>query len=245
MGQTENISVIISFLAGLSYFLSPCVLPLVPSYLSYITGISLEELKGSSSNKKIQKATIIHSILFIFGFSLVFITLGASASFVGQFLARHLDIVRRIGGIMIIFFGLFIIGLIKVPFLQRDRRWILKNKPTGYLGSVLIGISFSAGWTACSTPVLAAILFYTGMGKTVATGIFLLSLFSLGLATPFFLSALAVNVFLNLFNKLKRYVRVIEIISGVLLIIFGILVFFDYFSILSSYLIDLTGWQGI
>jgi len=247
MEQGENISFIISFFAGLSYFLSPCVLPLVPSYLSYITGISLEDLKGERSSK-IQKITIIHSLLFILGFSLVFITLGASASFLGQFLARNLEIVRKIGGIIIILFGLFIIlqqYLIKVAFLIRDRRWVFKSRPTGYLGSVLIGISFSAGWTACSTPVLAAILFYTSMAKTVATGIFLLSVFSLGLAIPFFLSALAVNIFLNFFDKVKKYLRIIEIISGVLLIIFGVLVFTNYLSIISAYFVRWTNWQGV
>jgi len=246
--QPENISIILSLFAGVSYFLSPCVLPLVPSYLSYITGISLEDLKESGSNRKIQKITLIHSILFIFGFSLVFITLGASASFLGQFLARHLDIVRKVGGIIITLFGLFIIlqpYMAKLALLMRDRRLTLKNRPTGYLGSVSIGISFAAGWTACSTPVLAALLTYASIGKTVGTGIFLLTIFSLGLAIPFFLSALAVNLFLNFFGKVKRYLRIIEIISGVLLIIFGILVFTNYFSILSAYLVSWTGWQGI
>jgi len=246
--QSENISIIISFLAGLSYFLSPCVLPLVPSYISYITGVSFEDLKDLPSNRKVQKITIIHSLLFILGFSFVFITLGASASFLGQLLARHLDIVRRIGGIIITLFGLFIIlqpYLVKVPFLLKEKRWILKNRPTGYLGSVLIGISFSAGWTACSTPALAAILFYTSMAKTIATGIFLLAIFSLGLAIPFFLSALAVNMFLGFFDKVKRHLRVIEIVSGALLIIFGILVFTNYLSIISAYFVHWTNWQGI
>jgi cytochrome c-type biogenesis protein len=131
----------------------------------------------------------------------------------------------------------------KLSFWMRDRRWILKT--TGYLGSVLIGISFSAGWTTCSTPVLAAILTYTSMGKTVGTGIFLLTVFSLGLAIPFFLSALAVNVFLSFFGKVKRYLRVIETISGIWLTIFGILVFTNYFSILSGYLVRWIGWKGI
>jgi cytochrome c-type biogenesis protein len=131
----------------------------------------------------------------------------------------------------------------KLSFWMRDRRWILKT--TGYLGSVLIGISFSAGWTTCSTPVLAAILTYTSMGKTVGTGIFLLTVFSLGLAIPFFLSALAVNVFRSFFGKVKRYLRVIETISGIWLTIFGILVFTNYFSILSGYLVRWIGWKGI
>ena len=247
MEQSENITVIAAFFAGLLYFLSPCVLPLVPSYLSYITGISLEDLKGERS-KKLQKITIIHSLLFILGFSLVFITLGASASFMGQFLARYLDIVRKVGGAIIILFGLFIIlqpYLIKMPFLIRDRRWTFKNRPTGYLGSVLIGVSFSAGWTACSTPILAAILTSASMVKTVGTGIFLLTVFSLGLATPFFLSALAVNLFLSFFDKVKKYLRIIEIASGALLIILGILVFTNYFSILSAYFVRWTNWQGI
>lgn len=245
MPQTENVSLIIAFLAGLGYFLSPCVLPLVPSYISYITGISIENLRGHGERKRVQWAGMIHSLLFIFGFSVVFITLGASASFAGQILARHLNIVRIVGGVLIILIGLFITGLLKIPFLMRDRRWFVRHKPTDYLGSVLIGISFSAGWTACSTPVLSAILIYTSMGKTIDTGIILLAFFSLGLATPFLLTSLAMNTFLNLFDKFKKYLRVIEIVSGILLIIFGILILTNYFSILSQKLVEWTGWQGI
>ncbi|HIE30309.1 TPA: cytochrome c biogenesis protein CcdA [Candidatus Poribacteria bacterium] len=245
MPQTENVSLIIAFLAGLGYFLSPCVLPLVPSYISYVTGISIENLREHGGRKKVQWAGMIHSLLFILGFSIVFITLGASASFAGQILARHLDIVRIVGGVLIILIGLFIIGLLKITFLMRDRRWFMRRKPTDYLGSVLVGISFSAGWTACSTPVLSAILIYTSMGKTIGTGIILLAFFSLGLATPFFLTSLAMNTFLSLFDKVKKYLRVIEIVSGILLIIFGILILTNYFSILSQKLVEWTGWQGI
>lgn len=245
MPQTENVSLIIAFLAGLGYFLSPCVLPLVPSYISYITGMSIENFRARGKQTKVQWTGMIHSLLFILGFTAVFITLGASASFVGQLLARHLDIVRKVGGILIILIGLFITGLLKIPFLMRDRRWFVRHKPTDYLGSVLVGISFSAGWTACSTPVLSAILIYTSMGKTVGTGMILLAFFSLGLAIPFFLTSLAMNAFLSFFGKIKKYLRVIEIVSGILLIIFGILIFTNYFSILSQKLVELTGWQGI
>lgn len=244
MVQPEAISFIVAFLAGLAYFLSPCVLPLVPSYISYITGISFEELKEGGSNRRVHLATIIHSLFFISGFSLVFIILGASASFLGQFLSQHLPIVRKIGGALIVILGLFIAGWLKVPYLLRERHWKLSRRPAGYFGSALIGISFAAGWTACSTPILSAILIYTSTGKTIQTGMILLTAFSLGLATPFFLSSLAINTFLTFFKRIKKYLRTIEIISGILLIGFGILVFTNYFSILSGYLVRWTGWQG-
>lgn len=236
--MTENVSLAIAFLAGLASFVSPCVLPLIPSYLSYITGISFEDLKEPGG--RIRKITLIHSLLFILGFSLVFVLLGASASFLGRFLLSHLSIVRKVGGILIIFMGLFIAGVVKFPFLMRERRLLhLRERKIGYLGSLLVGVSFSAGWTACATPVLASILIYAGLGKTVGRGMLLLTGFSLGLGLPFLLSSLFLNSFLNVFSKFKRYLKGVEIVSGILLIVFGILIFTDYFSALSNYLV---GW---
>lgn len=244
MAQPEAVSFIVAFLAGLAYFLSPCVLPLVPSYISYITGISFEELREGGSKESVRLVTIIHSLLFIAGFSLVFIILGASASFLSQFLSQYLPLVRKVGGVLIVILGFFIAGWLKIPFLMRERHWKLSHRPAGYFGSGLIGISFAAGWTACSTPILSAILIYTSTGKTIQTGIVLLTAFSLGLALPFFLSSLTINSFLTFFKRIKKYLRTIEIISGILLIIFGILVFTNYFSILSGYLVRWTDWQG-
>lgn len=244
MVQPEAVSFIVAFLAGLAYFLSPCVLPLVPSYISYITGISLEELKENGSNRNVRLATIIHSLLFIVGFSFVFIILGASASFLGQFLSEYLPLVRKIGGVLIVILGFFIAGWLRIPYLLKERHWRLSYKPAGYFGSCLTGISFAAGWTACSTPVLSAILIYTSTGKSIQTGVVLLTVFSLGLAIPFFLTSLTVNSFLTFFKKIKKYLKAIEIISGIILIIFGILVFTNYLSILSGYLVRWTGWQG-
>lgn len=245
MVQPESVSFIIAFLAGLAYFLSPCVLPLVPSYISYITGISFKELKEGRSKAKVRSATIVHSLLFIAGFSFVFIALGASASFLGQLLSGHIPVVRKVGGALIVIIGLFVAGWIKIPYLLREKHWRSSHSPGGYFGSLLIGISFAAGWTACSTPVLSAILIYTGTAKSIQTGVNLLTVFSLGLAIPFFFASLAINSFLTFFTRIKQHLKTIEIISGIILIIFGLLVFTNYLSILSGYLFSLaSGGQG-
>jgi cytochrome c-type biogenesis protein len=220
--QLPEVSLIAAFLAGVVSFVSPCVLPLVPSYVTFITGVSFDELTSGQQSARVRRLTIIHSLAFILGFSLVFISLGATATATGQFLRDHQDTLRIGGGILIILFGVYLTGVIPIPALSRERKFQLTRKPLGILGSVLVGITFAAGWTPCIGPILGSILLYASTGKTVGTGIVLLSVYSLGLGLPFFLASLGMNSFLAASSRLRRSLRTIEVVSGVILIAFGI-----------------------
>ena len=226
--QVNEVSLIAAFLAGVVSFVSPCVLPLVPSYVTFITGISFDELTSERSSR-VRRLTIVHSLAFIVGFSIVFIALGATATVAGQFLRQHQDTLRRVGGVLIILFGIYLTGLIKIPALSRERKVHLSGKPVGVMGSVLVGITFAAGWTPCIGPILASILVYASTAKTVGTGIVLLAVYSLGLGVPFLLSSLALNSFLSASKRIRGSLKAIEAASGVVLIVFGILLVSNLF----------------
>lgn len=235
--MTQEISIPIAFLFGLLSFISPCVLPLVPSYISFVTGISFEELTDDSDNKKLKKVILVNSLMFILGFSAVFVSLGASASFAGELLRTYQDIIRKVGGIVIILLGIHIIGIINLRILQRDKRLhFFREKPAGILGSFLIGVGFAAGWTPCIGPILATILMIAASYDTLMKGVLLLIFYSLGLAIPFFLTSIGINTFLKHFNRLKKHMRVVSIATGSFLIFTGILIYFNYFAIFTSYL---------
>ncbi|MBM4145941.1 MAG: cytochrome c biogenesis protein CcdA [Nitrospira sp.] len=223
----NDISLPLAFLAGVLSFLSPCVLPLIPSYVSFITGISFKDLTVGADRKKIHYLTITNSIAFILGFSTVFIALGVSSSAVGSFFFQYVDMIRIIGGVLVIIFGLFIAGVLKLDFLMIQKKIYLSGKPAGYIGTFVVGMTFAAGWSPCIGPILGTILVYAGSKGSALYGFQLLAAYSLGLAVPFFLSALAINVFLSYSSKLARFMRVIMLISGLLLIIFGILILTD------------------
>jgi cytochrome c-type biogenesis protein len=235
----KDVSFSLAFFAGLLSFLSPCVLPLVPSYISFITGVSFEDLKSSDDRKRIRFLTITNSLAFIAGFSLIFVALGASSSVVGQFLFEYQDWIRIIGGILVIFFGLFVSGVLKLDFLTRERKFHLTGKPAGYIGTFFVGMTFAAAWTPCIGPILGTILVYASSKGSAAYGFKLLSVYSLGLALPFFLSSLMFNSFLSYSGKIRRYMRWIMIVSGLLLIIFGLLLLTNNVRQLTSFLPDI------
>lgn len=235
----EKVSLLMAFGAGLLSFLSPCVLPVIPSYVSYITGLSFDDLTGSQDRGRIRKITITNSLFFIAGFSFIFVMLGVSSSFLGGFLSDHQGTIRKIGGAMIVLFGLYIAGVLRIGVLSRDKRLHLQNKPAGLLGTFLVGAAFAAGWTPCIGPVLGSILIYASTTDSVATGMGLLSVYALGLGIPFLITSIAINTALSYFKRINRYMRFISVVTGLLLVVVGILLFTGDFSILTQYIIKI------
>ena len=225
----------VAFLAGLLSFLSPCVLPVVPSYLSYVTGIS-----GVAELRQRRHLALLHAALFVVGFTLIFVALGATATAFGRLLNTYQHWLERIGGLLIVVFGLYTVGALKVGFLAREVRWDLGDKPLGYLGSVLAGLAFGAGWTPCIGPILGSILLYTSSRADFAQGIWMLLAYSLGLAIPFLVAAWALERFLGWMKRFRRYVGVVEKVAGVLLIAFGLLLLTGTFTLLSGWLQGMT-----
>lgn len=230
----NEVSFTLAFVAGFLSFLSPCVLPLVPAYISFVSGLSVEELRHSNFAPK----TFLNTLAFIAGFSTIFITLGASSSLAGQLLLEYQSVFRTIGGILMILFGLFVAGIIKSHFLMREKRLHFHKGPAGALGAFLIGVSFSAGWTPCIGPILGTILIYAGAHASASYGLKLLAIYSLGLAIPFMLATFAVNIFFTYTRKLHRFMRILTLASGVILIIFGLLLLTDSLGFLMSLLTD-------
>jgi cytochrome c-type biogenesis protein len=235
----ESLGVLVAFSAGLFSFLSPCVLPLFPSYLSFLTGMSVDRLSHEITGGA-RLRILLHSIAFIVGFSLVFVSLGASFSAAGQFFLDHRDLIRRIGGVLIIVFGLYIAGLLKIALLGRTQQMQLKQKPAGYLGSLAVGITFAIGWTPCVGPILGSILSLAGTADTVGRGVALLIAYSAGLGLPFLLSSFALNVFLKAFRRYRPFIPTVERAAGVLLVVVGVLVLTNYYVVLNSWAIALT-----
>lgn len=240
MEGVANVSILIALGAGLVSFLSPCVLPLFPSYLSLITGTSLTELEAPQDKQRVRRAVIGNSLAFIAGFSAIFIALGASFSLVGRLLLIYQDYIRIAGGILIIAFGITITGMVKIPALGRYYQPSFGKNPTGLIGTGLVGATFAIGWTPCVGPILGAILFLASTQETVRAGVVMLVAYSAGLAIPFFLSALAVNAFFTFFRAFRRYIQIVHIGAGVILIAVGFLLVTDYFTILNAYALRFT-----
>jgi cytochrome c-type biogenesis protein len=235
-----EINVFVAFAAGVFSFLSPCVLPLIPSYLSFVSGVSLEDMRGAQAAARVRTRVVLNSVAFILGFSLVFVSLGASASFLGGLFLGYRDFIRIAGGLFVLLVGLYLIGLFKIAALDRYLQFNLKDKPAGYLGSVLVGITFAVAWTPCVGPVLGAVLALAGASGEVGRGIFLLSGYAAGLALPFFLSALAVNSFIQFSQRFRRYIHAVHVMGGVLLVIVGVLLITDYMTFLNAYVLRFT-----
>jgi len=232
----NDVSLPLAFLAGILSFLSPCVLPLLPSYVSFITGISFKDLTVGTDRARIRYLTAMNSLVFIAGFSTVFIALGVTSSVIGGFFLQHLDTIRIIGGIIIIFFGCFIAGFLKFDFLLKERKLYLSGKPAGYPGTFLVGMTFAAGWSPCIGPILGSILLYAGSTGSALYGLKLLIVYSIGFAIPFFLSSLGINIFISNTSWIAKRMRALMIISGAVLIIFGILLITDQIRVIGKIL---------
>jgi len=237
-----EVSLFAAFFAGVISFVSPCVLPLIPGYLSFISGVSVEEMKKKDEKTRVLKRVGLNSIFFILGFSVVFVLLGASATFVGNFLLSKLGILYKIAGVIIVLFGLHLLGLFKIPFLNYEKRFHARTKPLGFLGAFLVGLAFAFGWTPCIGPILAGILVLASNQETVGKGVILLSFYSLGLGIPFFLTAIGFNRFLGVSGFLKRHFKIMQIVSGVFLILVGFLIFFNSISFIAELLLRVFPW---
>lgn len=225
---------IAAFLAGIISFLSPCVLPLVPGYISLISGASVETLQ--EADRKLLRSVMINSLTFILGFSVVFISLGALATGIGQVTQRFHRELAIIAGVVVLIFGLHLTGIFKINALYADKRLHGMKGGASPLGAFVVGFAFAFGWTPCIGPILSVILVFASSQETVMKGILLLAVYSLGLAVPFLLTSLGVNQFLAFYGKFRRHLHTVEVISGVLLIVFGLLIATGNFTRLSSYL---------
>ncbi len=234
MAEPASIGLALAFTAGLLSFLSPCVLPLIPSYLTFVTGVGFDDLTRA------RRSALVHALLFVTGFTLIFIALGASATVLGRLLLHYRIWITRFGGALVILFGLYLLGVVRVAAFDRERRVHLANKPMGYLGTVLVGVAFGAGWTPCLGPILGAILTYTAAQADLSRGLPLLLAYSVGLALPFLVAAVAVERFLETVARIRPYLARVSQVSGALLIIVGVLMMFDYFTVLATYLQTFT-----
>nr|WP_309101248.1 cytochrome c biogenesis protein CcdA [Fredinandcohnia onubensis] len=232
-----DINIFLSFGAGLLSFISPCCLPLYPAFLSYITGVSIDEIK--ENNGLLKKRAILHTLFFLAGFSSIFIVLGLSTSLISDLFHEYNNLIRQMGAILIIFLGLLLSGTVKFDFLTRERRFTFKNRPSGYLGSIIIGIVYATGWTPCVGPILTVVI---GMSLYTGNGFLYMIAYIVGFAIPFF----AMTFFIGKSNWIKKYSSKIMYISGYLMIIMGIFLYFDWLTKITTYLTNyvFNGFTG-
>jgi len=204
----ENISYIVALVAGVLTYLSPCLLPMIPAFIAYITGVSFSDFKDESKRGEVRRKTITHALLFIFGFSIIFIMLGLTATLLGKVLFHYQKFIRIVGGILIMLFGLQLTGILKLDFFIKERKFKLATKSASYLSSFLIGVTFAAAWTPCAGPILGSILVLAGAKANMVMGAKLLTVYSIGIAIPFFITALLVNTFLEHINKLQKMLNI-------------------------------------
>ena len=230
----ENVTLLAAFAAGFLSFISPCVLPLIPGYISFVSGASLEEMRAGQGAARRQ--VLIRSVAFVLGFSLVFIALGASATAIGRFIFDKLPILTKIAGALIIVFGLHMMGVFRLAWLDAEKRAQAQRKPAGPVGALLVGIAFAFGWTPCIGPILAGILVVAGSQETIREGVLLLAVYSLGLGVPFLLTSIAIDRFFSVAAAIRRHYHAIELSSGGLLVAIGLLIFTGQLTVIVRYL---------
>ncbi len=234
--MSDQVTLLAAFAAGFLSFVSPCVLPLIPGYVSFVSGLTLEEMRGDTAVVNARRRVLIASLWFVLGFSLVFIALGATASVIGKILLQNQPILSKIAGAILIVLGLHTMGVFRLRFLESEKRVHTQTKPRGPLGAVLVGVAFAFGWTPCIGPILGGILTIAGSRETVAEGVQLLAVYSLGLGIPFLLTAMAINQFFAASARIRKYYHAIEIVSGALIVVIGLLIFFNQFTLITQYL---------
>lgn len=248
MQQSADITYWIAFTAGILSFVSPCVLPLIPSYLTYITGLSFSQLQAAHPDARIRLTVLGHSLCFILGFTVVFVLLGAIAGIASSnfehYLREGLGWIGKIGGALIFLFGVHMTGLFHFGVLLGDKRVHLHKKPSGFIGTFIVGLAFAAGWTPCVGPILASILMIAATSGHVGEGVWLLFVYSLGLGVPFLVSGLLFHHFLIVFNRFRKYIRLVEIFTGVMLMTVGIMLMFDLMGWLTMYLYQWVPVRG-
>ena len=236
----ENVTLFAAFVAGVLSFISPCVLPLIPGYLSFVSGVTLDDMRGTGTSKmapvNVRRRAVIMSVAFVLGFSLVFISLGASATAIGTLLMDHLSLLGKIAGVVIILFGLHMMGVLRIGWLYSEKRMQTSGKPAGFFGAMLVGIAFAFGWTPCIGPILAAILAVAATQESVCEGVKLLAVYSAGLGVPFIATSLAINKFFAASARIRKHYHTIEVASGVLLVVVGVLIFTNRFTIIAQFL---------
>jgi cytochrome c-type biogenesis protein len=238
----ENVTLFAAFIAGVLSFISPCVLPLIPGYLSFVSGVTLDEMRGTGTGGAAiapagaRRRAVIMSVAFVLGFSLVFISLGASATAIGSLLMEHLSLLGKIAGVVIILFGLHMMGVLKIAWLYNEKRMQTSGKPAGFFGAMLVGVAFAFGWTPCIGPILAAILAVAATQESVGEGVKLLAVYSAGLGVPFIATSLAINRFFAASARIRKHYHTIEVVSGVLLVVVGVLIFTNRFTVIAQLL---------
>ena len=238
--MVENPTFLAAFAAGVLSFISPCVLPLIPGYLSYISGLTLDEMQGTGEGAitlgAARRRVLVASIFFILGFSFVFICFGAAASVLGQYMLERQRLLAKIAAVIVIVFGLHTMGVLRIGWLYSEKRVQVEKKPTSLFGAFFVGLAFAFGWTPCIGPILAGILAIAGTQETIGQGVRLLAVYSAGLGLPFLLTALAINQFFTVFKRIRKHYHLIEIVSGLLLVLIGVLIFTNRFTLIAKWL---------
>jgi cytochrome c-type biogenesis protein len=251
MDEVTLFSVFAAFVAGLISFLSPCVLPLVPGYISIVSGLSLDQLRDQEKQAMLRRTVVLNSVMFIVGFSITFIMLGASATFLGALLVSKMQLLSRIAGLILIIFGLHLTGIFKINALYQDKRMHNIQKPRGMLGAMVLGLAFAFGWSPCIGPILAGIYAIAMTKQTVYQGMFLLAVYSAGLGVPFLMTSLGLNRFLSFYTHFKKHFHAVEVASGVLVMTVGVLIMTNtlarmasWFSFLNDFALYLESFIG-
>lgn len=243
MDSSIGFAIVTAFAAGILSFLSPCVLPLVPGYISIISGFSLDQLKGNAPTASLKRSVILSSIMFVIGFSISFVLIGATATAVGKLILTQMPILRKVAGIIMVIFGLHVLGVFRITALYQDKRMHGVKTSSGMLGALVLGLVFALGWSPCLGPILSVIFGMAAEQETVAKGMFLLLVYSAGLGVPFLMTSVGLNQFLAFYNRFKRHFRALEIVSGVLILGVGVLIFTDQMTQMNQYFTFLTNLE--